>query len=259
MTRLLGTRRRVRDRHATESPDGRRRDPRRRAHAGELHDGRAGRPRDDDDRRVQFSFIASDEPERLATIYREAPAVRTPRDPAPRGADAVRRLPHLRLHVAAAAPRHLPHPDVPRRRRQVRASTRRRRRCAHWDRLFFVNERRLRNFIAAGAIDADSPAIRLIGMPKVDCLVDGSLDRDDGARVARPRSGAPDRALRADLVARLVAERDGRGADRSGCAELPVNLIVKLHDRSRDLRDALFRRRRLGRRLEPLLRAPAAA
>ena len=43
-----------------------------------------------------------------------------------------------------------------------------------WHRLFFVNERRLRNFIAGGAIDADSPAIRLVGMPKVDCLVDGT-------------------------------------------------------------------------------------
>ena len=47
-----------------------------------------------------------------------------------------------------------------------------------WDRLFFVNERRLRNFIAAGAIEPDSPAIRLIGMPKADCLVDGTFDRD---------------------------------------------------------------------------------
>ena len=47
-----------------------------------------------------------------------------------------------------------------------------------WDRLFFVNERRLRNFVAAGAIDADSAAARLIGMPKVDCLVDGSLERN---------------------------------------------------------------------------------
>src|ERR1051326_9333377 len=31
-----------------------------------------------------------------------------------------------------------------------------------WHRLFFVNERRLHNCIAAGAVDADSPAIRLI-------------------------------------------------------------------------------------------------
>ena len=47
-----------------------------------------------------------------------------------------------------------------------------------WNRLFFINERRLRNFIAAGALDPDSEAIRLVGMPKTDCLVDGSLQRD---------------------------------------------------------------------------------
>src|ERR1044071_7565275 len=46
-----------------------------------------------------------------------------------------------------------------------------------WDRIFFVNERRLRNFIKAGAIDADSPAIRLIGYPKVDALVNGTWSR----------------------------------------------------------------------------------
>jgi len=48
-----------------------------------------------------------------------------------------------------------------------------------WDRLFFINRRRLHNYIASGAVDADSPAIRLVGMPKSDCLVDGTLKRDE--------------------------------------------------------------------------------
>src|SRR5918993_5682443 len=39
-----------------------------------------------------------------------------------------------------------------------------------WDRLFFINERRLRHFIESGAIDEGSGAARLIGMPKLDCL-----------------------------------------------------------------------------------------
>jgi glycosyltransferase involved in cell wall biosynthesis len=52
----------------------------------------------------------------------------------------------------------------------------------HWDRLFFINRRRLRNYIASGAVASDSPSIRLVGMPKVDCLVDGSLNRDDVLR-----------------------------------------------------------------------------
>src|ERR1044072_1972164 len=49
----------------------------------------------------------------------------------------------------------------------------------HWDRLFFINKRRLQHFIDSGAIDEGSSAARLIGMPKLDCLVDGTLQRDE--------------------------------------------------------------------------------
>ena len=52
----------------------------------------------------------------------------------------------------------------------------------HWDRLFFINGRRLRNYVASGAVESESPSIRLIGMPKADCLVDGSLNRDSVLR-----------------------------------------------------------------------------
>lgn len=48
----------------------------------------------------------------------------------------------------------------------------------HWDRLFFINRRRLQNYVASGAVDKGSSAIRLVGMPKSDCLVDGTLNRD---------------------------------------------------------------------------------
>jgi hypothetical protein len=104
-----------------------------------------------------------------------------------------------------------------------------------WDRLFFINARRLRNVVACGAIDAGSPAARLVGMPKADALVDGSLKRDDilhrlGLDPGRPTvlygpTWSPASSLNrlgVDLVRRL--------------AGMPVNLIVKLHDRSYDLR-----------------------
>jgi CDP-glycerol glycerophosphotransferase (TagB/SpsB family) len=104
-----------------------------------------------------------------------------------------------------------------------------------WHRLFFVNRRRLNNCVAAGAIDADSPAVRLIGMPKVDCLVDGSLRRDAvlialGLSPERPTvlyapTWSPASSLNAmgiELIERLLP--------------LPINVIVKLHDRSRDPR-----------------------
>ncbi|HEY3615771.1 MAG TPA: CDP-glycerol glycerophosphotransferase family protein [Candidatus Sulfotelmatobacter sp.] len=102
-----------------------------------------------------------------------------------------------------------------------------------WDRLFFINQRRLNNFVAAGAIDVDSPAIRLVGMPKADCLVDGSLERDtilaslgvDPSRrtVLYAPTWTPYSSLNAmgeDLVDQLA---------RAGFC-----VLVKLHDNSRD-------------------------
>lgn len=102
-----------------------------------------------------------------------------------------------------------------------------------WDRLFFINQRRLRNFVRSGALDANSTAARLVGMPKVDCLVDGSLSRNV---VLEKLDIDPDRkvvlyaptwsahsslvTMGAELVESLVA---------AGYA-----VIVKLHDRSHD-------------------------
>jgi CDP-glycerol glycerophosphotransferase (TagB/SpsB family) len=84
-------------------------------------------------------------------------------------------------------------------------------------------------------VDADSPAIRLIGMPKVDVLVDGSLSRErelavlglpaDRPTVLYAPTWSPASSLNRMGVALLQALRAAR-----------VNVIVKLHDRSRDLR-----------------------
>jgi len=101
-----------------------------------------------------------------------------------------------------------------------------------WDRLFFINPKRLRNFVSAGAIDDGSPAARLVGMPKVDCLVNGSLTRDsalerlgiDGGR--KTVVYAPTWSPYSSLVA--MGEDLIRGLVSAGYA-----VIVKLHDRSR--------------------------
>ena len=104
-----------------------------------------------------------------------------------------------------------------------------------WDRFFFVNRRRMQNFIAAGAIDRDSTAPRLVGMPKVDCLVDGSLRRDDivvrlGLDPARPTIlYAPTWSAASSLNLMGVDLIDG-------LLRRSWNVIVKLHDRSRDPR-----------------------
>jgi hypothetical protein len=104
-----------------------------------------------------------------------------------------------------------------------------------WHRLFFINERRLRSFTASGAIDPDSPAVRMVGMPKTDALVNGAWSRGcvleslslDPARptVLYAPTWSPASSLNAvgtELIERLL---------QSG-----LNVIVKLHDRSRDRR-----------------------
>jgi CDP-Glycerol:Poly(glycerophosphate) glycerophosphotransferase len=104
---------------------------------------------------------------------------------------------------------------------------------ASFDRLMFANRDRLQKYAVAGLVDPASPQAALIGFPKVDCLVDGSIDgavirRDVGLDEALPTvlyapTWSPHSSLNATGVAVIEAllERD-------------VNVIVKLHDRSLD-------------------------
>lgn len=121
-----------------------------------------------------------------------------------------------------------------------------------WDRLFFINERRLRHFIECGAIDENSQAARLIGMPKLDCLVDGSLKRDEllasmGIDPSRKTVlYAPTWSAHSSVVS--MGEELVRRLGEAGYA-----VIVKLHDRSRDLQFVNSGGVDWGVRLEPLL------
>jgi hypothetical protein len=204
-----------------------------------------------DDPRVSFSFTASEQPDAIRAIYQDAPPgtrTITPRRAAlsrwdayltsdfmwatlPRGTARVQMFHGVAGKYGFDAPT-----DSMR----------------HWHRLFFVNERRLRNCIAAGALDRDSPAARLVGMPKVDCLVDGSLNRDDLLQQweldpARPTvlyapTWSPESSLNVmgiSLIERLLS--------------MPLNLIVKLHDRSRDRRAMYSGGVDWSERLRPLL------
>jgi CDP-glycerol glycerophosphotransferase (TagB/SpsB family) len=186
------------------------------------------------DPRISFFFTASEEPDRLREIYREAPgaplidtaAARRVRfdayvasdfmwQPLPRGTCRIQVFHGVGGKYGFDAPTE-----------SMRA----------WDRIFFVNERRLHNFIKAGAIDADSPAARLVGLPKADALVNGTWSRaavldslgldPDRPTVLYAPTWSPASSLNAlgiDLIDRIRT--------------MGVNLIVKLHDRSRDLRE----------------------
>ena len=137
-------------------------------------------------------------------------------------------------------------------------STRRPTSMREWDRLFFVNERRLRNFVTAGAIDADSPAIRLVGyaegrLPRQRHLDTASRSSTSlGLDPARPTvlyapTWSPASSLNAmgvELIRRLL--RIAGQPDRQAARSL-----------ARPAR-ALLRRRRLGgARSQPLLRPTA--
>jgi hypothetical protein len=125
-----------------------------------------------------------------------------------------------------------------------------------WDRFFFINRRRMNNFFASGAIELDSPAARLVGMPKADRLVDGSLNRD----VILHTLGL-DPQLPTVLYAPTwtpYSSLNALGEDLvKALAKTSVNLIVKLHDNSLDVGDV----RNSGgidwiARLSPVLQSP---
>jgi hypothetical protein len=209
------------------------------------------------DARIEISFTASEEPRRMAQIYREAPRARTihPRLAALKKFDAYiasdfmwTKLPRgtqrVQVFHGVAGKYGFDTPD--------------RDMLVGWDRYFFVNERRLRNYVSTGALAPDSPAIRLTGMPKVDCLVDGSIQREPvlaglGLDPERPTvlyapTCSPASSLNA-LGTELITT----------LCRMPVNLIVKLHDRSRDVRARYSGGIDWMRRLRPLLPAGRAA
>ena len=103
-----------------------------------------------------------------------------------------------------------------------------------YDRLLFPNRDRLERYAEAGLVCLGSPRAVLVGYPKVDRLVDGSLD------TAAILAGlALDRTRRTVIYAptwspysslNLFGEEIIRGLVDGG-----FNVIVKLHDRSYDL------------------------
>jgi CDP-glycerol glycerophosphotransferase (TagB/SpsB family) len=188
------------------------------------------------DPRVRFYATASESPSAVRSIYRDAPRRLTlisPRRAAAMRFDAYltadllwARLPRgtKRIQMFHGVAGKFAHDyDTP------ESSMRR------WHRLFFVNRRRLQNFVSSGAIDATSDAARLIGMPKVDCLVDGSLRRDTVPRMLRLDPSRPTILYAPTWSA--ASSLNVMGVELiEGLLARCWNVIVKLHDRSRDLR-----------------------
>ena len=187
------------------------------------------------DPRLEFYFTASENPAQTEEIYAEA--VQPFKFVTPRQASLIRfdvylAADFLWVKLPRGARRVQTFHGVAGKYRTVYDSPSQSMR--DWDRLFFINKRRLQHFIDCGALDPNSDAARLIGMPKLDCLVDGSLQREDVLR-----SLGLDPARRTILYAPTWSPHSSvvtMGAElvqRLGHAGYAV--IVKLHDRSRDL------------------------
>jgi hypothetical protein len=107
---------------------------------------------------------------------------------------------------------------------------------ASFDRLLFPNRDRLRRYADAGLVDINSPRAALVGYPKVDCLVDGSLDRRTVERDLGLDSRVPT-VLYAPTWSPYSSLNQMGDAIIGRLAAMGVNVIVKLHDRSLDRTD----------------------
>lgn len=98
-----------------------------------------------------------------------------------------------------------------------------------FDKLFFIGRYHLEQYLARGLLREGDPRIELIGMPKLDCLVNGSIDR----RAELEKLGL-DPALPTVLwcptgAARNSFEKWGHAGLRA-IEAAGVNTILKLHD-----------------------------
>lgn len=206
------------------------------------------------DERLEFYFAASENPSLTSSIYSDAVQpfkLVTPLQASAIQFDVYLASDFLWMKLPRGGPRVQTFHGVAGKYRTVYDSPSQSMRG--WDRLFFINERRLRHFIECGAIDEGSQAARLIGMPKLDCLVDGSLKRNEllSAMGIDPERKtilyAPTWSPHSSVVSmgeELVKRLGERG----------YAVIVKLHDRSRDLLYVNSGGVDWGARLEPLLK-----
>lgn len=98
-----------------------------------------------------------------------------------------------------------------------------------YDRLFLPGQYHKRRYIEAGLMEENDPRMKVVGLPKLDRLVDGTLDRDE---ILTNLGLDPDKrtilyAPTGD-IGNSLARRGQEILDT--IAELDVNLIVKPHD-----------------------------
>jgi hypothetical protein len=186
------------------------------------------------DARVASFLMSSERPDRVAEIFRDAPRevpVLSPREAMVRRFDAYVAADFVWATIPRGACRIQMFHGVAGKFSQE--YDRPRTSMRHWDRLFFINARRLHNYISSGAIDSGSSAIRLVGMPKSDCLVDGSLTRD-AVLEANGIDPAHTTVMYAPTWTRF-SSLNAMGEDVvAGLVDAGYKVLVKLHEKSLD-------------------------
>jgi len=104
---------------------------------------------------------------------------------------------------------------------------------ASFDELLFPNADRLTRYLDAGLVDPRHTKASLVGYPKVDCLVDGTLDRQAIAAANGLDPSVPT-VLYAPTWSQYSALHSAGLELLPKLASLDLNVIVKLHDRSFD-------------------------
>jgi glycosyltransferase involved in cell wall biosynthesis len=105
-----------------------------------------------------------------------------------------------------------------------------------FDCLMFVNTDRRQRYIDAGLVADDERRAPLIGYPKVDCLVNGSLDRAAIAHSLRLDPSVPTVIYAPTWSPHSSLNTQGLDLV-DGLAAAGIQVIVKLHDRSYDRQD----------------------
>lgn len=103
-----------------------------------------------------------------------------------------------------------------------------------YDCFFMIGPYMVKRFVEKGLLREDDPRIEMIGMPKLDRLVNGHIDT---AGVKQELALDPTLPVVLYAPSGTYSSIEGEGVDVIGrLGQMPVNLLIKLHDKSRDFR-----------------------
>ena len=98
-----------------------------------------------------------------------------------------------------------------------------------YDKLFMTGNYMKQEFVKRGILEADDPRIEIIGMPQIDCLVDGSIDAEALRTELKLDKGLPTVMFTPTWAEPESHHKMIKGVIEAAC-EMDVNFLLKLHD-----------------------------